>query len=94
MLSLSFSVRPLVMKEFFFSLRSYKGISRKSNGCFNKVLRIFNVSFLHSFKGFFKEVLKMIQGRFRSVQMKFPWCFNKVSSVLQKVFGVELLGVC
>ena len=30
-------VRPLVMKEFFFSLRSYKGVSRKSNGCFNEV---------------------------------------------------------
>ena len=60
-------VRPLVMKEFFFS---------------------------QEFQGFFKEVLRMIQGRFRAVQMKFPWCFKKVSSVLQKVFGVEVLGVC
>ena len=40
------------------------------------------------FQGFFKEILRMIQGRFRAVQMKFPWCFKKVSRVLQKVFGV------
>ena len=31
------SVRPFVMKEFFFSIKSYNGVSRKSKGCFNEV---------------------------------------------------------
>ena len=35
----------------------------------------------------FKGVSGGLQGRFRAVQMKFPWCFKKV-------FGVEVLGVC
>ena len=42
------SVRPLVMKEFFFS---YKVVSRKSNGCFNEVSSCFmQVSWIGSFK--------------------------------------------
>ena len=39
----------------------------------------------------------MIQGCFRAVLMKFPWCLKKPSRVLQKKFLVcfkEVLGVC
>ena len=105
-LSLRSSVSLSVSHEgVFFSLRSYNGVSRKSNGCFNEVSRMFDASFmdrkfqesftgvLRDFEGFFKEVLRMIQGRFRAVQMKFPWCCKKVSRALQKVFGMEVSGV-
>ena len=52
------SVHPLVMKEFFFSLRGYKGVSRKSNGCFYEVSRMFHASFMdRKFQGCFKKVL-------------------------------------
>ena len=30
-------VHPFVMKEFFFSIKSYNGVSSKSKGCFNEV---------------------------------------------------------
>ena len=39
-------VCPFVTKEFFFSLRSYKVVSRKSNGCFNEVSRKVHASFM------------------------------------------------
>ena len=70
------------MKEFFFSLRSYKCVSRKSHGCFNEVSRqvsrigsfkVISRKFqefkgvLREFQGCFKEVLRMIQGSFRAV---------------------------
>ena len=51
-------VRSSVMKEFFFSLRCYKGVSRKSNGCFNEVSRMFHASFMdRKFQGCFKKIL-------------------------------------
>ena len=31
------SVHSFVMKEFFFSIKSYNGVSRKCKGCFNEV---------------------------------------------------------
>ena len=42
----------------------------------------------------FRSSKEIIHGRFRVVQMKLPWCFKKISRVLQKVFSVEVLGVC
>ena len=51
-------VRPLVMKQFFFSLRSNKGVSSKGNGCFKEVSRMFHASFMdRKFQGCFKKVL-------------------------------------
>ena len=38
------------MKEFFFSLRSYKGVSRKSNGRFKYQGCFMKVSWIGSFK--------------------------------------------
>ena len=35
-------VRQFGMKEFFYSLRSYKGVSKMSNGCFNEVSMMFH----------------------------------------------------
>ena len=40
------SVCLFIMKEFFFSLRSYKGVSWKPNACFNEVSRMFHASFI------------------------------------------------
>ena len=66
-LSLSPFVRPFVMKEFFFSLRSYKGVSRsligvtmKYQGCFMQVLwlgsfKVVSRKFQESFKGVLRE---------------------------------------
>ena len=64
-LSLSSLVRLLVMKEFFFSLRSYKGVSRKSNGCFNEVSRTFHASFMDSFKGVSRKFQESFKGNLR-----------------------------
>ena len=36
-----------VMNEFFFSKKSYNGVSMKSKGCFDKVSRMFHASFMH-----------------------------------------------
>ena len=96
-LSLSSSVCPSVMKEFFFSLRSYKGVSRKSNGCFNEVSRMFHASFMdRKFQGSFKKVSRVLQGCFERVlreflsvfqrsakddSRKFLSCFDEVSMV-------------
>ena len=62
------SVRPFVMKEFFFSLRSYNGVSRKSNGCFNEVSRMFQASFMD----------KTLQGCFKKVSGVFQWCLREL----------------
>ena len=53
------------MKEFFFILKSYNGVSRKSNGCFNEISRMFHAifrdrkgvsrKFQESFKGVVRE---------------------------------------
>ena len=88
-MSLTPFVRPFVMKEFFFGLKSYNDVLRKSKGCFIEVSRMLQAivmgrKFQGCFKkasgvfqgcfegvlkklGFFKEVLWMIQGRFRGV---------------------------
>ena len=64
-LSLSSSVR---LKEIFFSLRSYKGVSRKSNGCFNEVSRMFHASFMdREFQVCFKKVSGVFQECFDEV---------------------------
>ena len=46
------------MKEFFFSLKSYNGVSRESKECFNEVSRMFHATFMdRKFQGCFKKVL-------------------------------------
>ena len=54
---------------------SFRGVSRKIEGCFNGVLRVF--------QGYFKEVLRVIQGSFNGVLRKFQgYCklsFQEVS---------------
>ena len=58
------------MKEFFFSLKSYKGVSGKSNGCFNEVSRMFHASFMdQKFQLCFKKVLGVLQGCFEGVSI-------------------------
>ena len=61
-------VRPFVMKEFFFNLRSYKGVSRKSNGCLKKNKGCFMlVLWIGSFEGVsrkFKESFKGVLRKF------------------------------
>ena len=60
------------MKEFFFSLRSYKGVSRKSNGRFNEVSRMFHASFMdRKFQLCFKKVSGVLQGCFEGVSIGF-----------------------
>ena len=60
-LLLSSLVNLSVMKEFFFSLKSYKGVSRKSNGCSMKYQGCFmQVSWI----GGFKKVSTVLQGCF------------------------------
>ena len=66
-------VRPFVMKEFFFSLRSYKdvsrslmGVSMKYQGCFMQVSwigrsKVVSRKFQESFKGSFEEVSRVFQ---------------------------------
>ena len=48
------------MKEFFISLRSYKGVSRKSDGCFR------DVSWIGSLKGVSKKFYKSLKGVLRN----------------------------
>ena len=91
-------VSSLVMKEFFFSLRSYKGISRKSNGCFNEVSRMFHASFMdRRFQGCFKKVSRVLRGCFEGVSRvfqrsskedsrKFWSCLDEVSMVFLQSF--------
>ena len=56
------------MKEFFFSLRSYNGVSRKSNGCFNEASRIFHASFMDKkFQRCFKKVFGVFLGCLREL---------------------------
>ena len=81
--SLSPSVRSVVMKEFFFSLRSYRGASRKSNGCFIEVLRMFHASFMNGkFQGCFKSVSREFQILFEEVLRLFKesdkWISRKI----------------
>ena len=55
------SVCLFIMKEFFFSLRSYKGVSWKPNACFNEVSRMFHASFMdRKFQGCFKKVSRVL----------------------------------
>ena len=87
------SVRSFVMKEFFFSLRSYKGVSRKSNRCFNEISRMFHASFMdRKFQGCFKKVSRVLQGCFKGVSRvfqrsseddsrKFQSCLDEASMV-------------
>ena len=81
------SVCLFIMKEFFFSLRSYKGVSRKSNGCFNEVSRMFHASFMdRKFQGCFKKVSRVLQGCFEGVLRKFQGCFKEVLRMIQGSF--------
>ena len=80
-LSLRSSVRPLVMKESFFSLRSYEDVSRKSNGCFNEVSIMFHESFMdRKFQGCFKKVSGVFQGCLKGVLWELGGCFKGVSN--------------
>ena len=66
------------MKEYFFSLRSYNGILRKSNVCFNEVSRIFHASFLdRNLEG----VSRMFQKSLKVVLSMFVESFREVSKV-------------
>ena len=56
------------MKEFFFSLKSYNGVSRESKECFNEVSRMFHATFM-DWK--FQGCLRKFQGRLRGVSMEF-----------------------
>ena len=63
------------MKEFFFSLRTYKGVSRslmgvsmKYQGCFMQV----------SWIGSFKVVSRKFQESFNDVLREFQGCFKEV----------------
>ena len=58
-------VRPFVTKEFFFSLKSFNGVSRKLKGCLK-------------LKGCFMEILLMFQGSFEGVYNKFLGSFKEV----------------
>ena len=67
------------MKEFFFDLRSYNGVSRKSNGCLKKYKGCFmQVLWIGSFEGVsrkykesFKGVLRKFRGSFMEFSNKF-----------------------
>ena len=60
---------------------SFKGVSRKFQGCFKEVLREFHGSFKgvsRKFQGCLKEVSRVFQGPFKDVSRKFKGCFKKV----------------
>ena len=77
------------MKEFFFDLRSYNGVSRKSNGCFNDGSRMFHVSFMHrKFQGCFKTVSGVFQGCFEEVLREFQGIFKEVLRMIQSFRAV------
>ena len=97
------SVRPfvrlsvlLVMREFFFSLGSYKVVSRKSNGCFNEVSRMFHESLMdRKFQGRLKKISRVLQeGDLREFQecfkkflvWKFKGCVERISRLFQETF--------
>ena len=61
---------------------SFKGVSRKFQGCFKKVSSVFQGSFKNvsrEFQGCVKEVLRVFQGGFKSVSRKFKEGFKYVS---------------
>ena len=75
------------MKEFFFSLRSYKVVSRKSNGCFNEVSRMFHASFMdRKFQWYFKKFFGVLQGSFEEVLRELQECFKKDLRMIQGSF--------
>ena len=66
-LSLSPPIRPSVIKEFFFSLESYNGVSTKSKGVSMKYAGNFiQLSWIGSLR-VFKKVLGVFQGCFEGV---------------------------
>ena len=75
-------VSDVCQEHFKGVLESYKCVSKKFQGCFKKVLRVFQ----GSFKECFKEVSKVFQGRFKGVSGKFQKCFKEVSRVFQGSF--------
>ena len=77
------SVRSSVTKEFFLSLKSFIGVSRKSNGCFIKYQGCFmQVSYI----GSFKVVSKKFQESFNGVLREFQGCFREVLRMIQGSF--------
>ena len=109
-MSLSPSVRSSVRSHFFsFSVLGVLSSPKVSQGCFKKVLRMFEVSM--KFQGCFKQVLRVFtkslksvsrkpQEWFKEVSGKFQGCFKKVSRVFQvrlkgvsRVFERRLIGV-
>ena len=80
---MTLSLSRSVMKEFFFSLRSFNGVSRKSYACFNEVSRMFNASFMDKkfqecFKKVSRSLLRLFEGPLREFQgFKFEGCVKE-----------------
>ena len=82
-MSLTPFVRPFVMKEFFFGLKSYNDVLRKSKGCFIEVSRMLQAIVMgRKFQGCFKKVSRLFEGRLKSVLRE----FEGVSRVFQRKF--------
>ena len=63
---------------------SFKGINYKFQWCFNKFVRVFEVS--RKFQGCFKEDLRVFTESFKGVSRKFKGSFREVSRVFQGSF--------
>ena len=69
---------------------SFKGVSRKFQGCFTEASRVFHGSFKcvsRKFQGSFTEVSRVLQGSFKGVSRKFQGCFKEVSRVFHESFN-------
>ena len=78
---MTLSLSPSVMKEFFFSLKSFNGVSRKFQGCFDEVLRMFHASFKEKkFEWRFKKVSGVFQGSLKGVLRELCGCFKVISN--------------
>ena len=74
------------MNEFFFSLRSYNGVSRKSNSVSMKYQGCFiQVSWIGSSKGISRK-LQNLQRCFVGVLREFQGCFKEVLRMIQESF--------
>ena len=66
-------VCPFVTKEFFFSLKSLNGVSRKLKGCLKLKGCFMEILFQGSFEGVYRE----FQGSFKGVSRMFQGCFKE-----------------